>query len=458
MASTEYQLRPQANRIRVVRSSRATGPDPRPQRQGARRQPPLVRRHPRPQRYRRPRGRRARRRPHRGGRAALARSGTPTTVQQLEQRLANRRYSPYAPVPVAEDVPEELTIYLDEHAADFPGVSAPSGRGPPLPLRPAGRSRARLRRPDHRRGVRGRRRTRPKRVPAQRRDREERRRDGRTRTTSAARRVARPSRSTPRTTPSRVVERDRARSPGDDVVLNLDIDVQAQRRAGAPAGLAIAKAAPCSGCTVPPERGAGRLTVVLRPQHRRRAWPWPRTPTFNPHDVRRRDQRRRVGLPDRRGEQRPAQQPGDPGPVRPGLHLQADHGASSALEAGLITPDTTVFDDGVFEVPDCTRRVAARSATTGASATASSTSAGRSPCPRDFYFYDLGARFWSDQTRLGGPEVNADLAERFGFDADTGIDLSERAVRPDPLTGVAVVVLRADPELRGRRLAHRPTA
>ena len=29
--------------------------------------------------------------------------------------------------------------------------------------------------------------------------------------------------------------------------------------------------------------------------------------------------------------------------------------AVSALEAGLITPDTTVYDDGEYEVPDCTR-------------------------------------------------------------------------------------------------------
>ena len=77
-------------------------------------------------------------------------------------------------------------------------------------------------------------------------------------------------------------------------------------------------------------------------------------PTFNPADF-------VDGISDaewdaahRRGEQHPAQQLGDPGPVRARVHLQALHARSPALEAGLITPDTTVYDDGEYEVPDCT--------------------------------------------------------------------------------------------------------
>src|SRR5688572_20553715 len=55
---------------------------------------------------------------------ALARSGTPKTVEQLEDDLANQRYSPYVPVPVAGDVPEELKIWIDERSAELPGVAA----------------------------------------------------------------------------------------------------------------------------------------------------------------------------------------------------------------------------------------------------------------------------------------------------------------------------------------------
>ena len=52
----------------------------------------------------------------------------------------------------------------------------------------------------------------------------------------------------------------------------------------------------------------------------------------------------------------------------------------------------------------------------------------------DFYYYGLGAQFWIQQDRLGGPERYADLLKQWGFDSDTGIDLSsEQAGRiPSP--------------------------
>jgi penicillin-binding protein 2 len=48
--------------------------------------------------------------------------GTPTKIDTLERRIADVRYDPIQPVPVAVDVTEELEIYLAEHADDFPGV------------------------------------------------------------------------------------------------------------------------------------------------------------------------------------------------------------------------------------------------------------------------------------------------------------------------------------------------
>ncbi len=52
----------------------------------------------------------------------------------------------------------------------------------------------------------------------------------------------------------------------------------------------------------------------------------------------------------------------------------------------------------------------------------------------DFYYYGLGAQFWIQQDRLGGPRAYADLLKQWGFDSDTGIDLSsEQAGRiPSP--------------------------
>lgn len=43
---------------------------------------------------------------------------------ELERRIDDRRYSPYKPVPVAEDVPEDIVVYLREHSTEFPGVAA----------------------------------------------------------------------------------------------------------------------------------------------------------------------------------------------------------------------------------------------------------------------------------------------------------------------------------------------
>ena len=97
--------------------------------------------------------------------------------------------------------------------------------------------------------------------------------------------------------------------------------------------------------------------------------------------------------------------------------------ASSALTAGLIAPESTVFDTGVYEVPGCRGDsclfrndnnkdygvVDLRRSLTVSS---------------DFYYYNLGARFWIEQDALGGPEKFAELLERWGFYKDTGVDLT----------------------------------
>jgi penicillin-binding protein 2 len=97
--------------------------------------------------------------------------------------------------------------------------------------------------------------------------------------------------------------------------------------------------------------------------------------------------------------------------------------AVAGLEAGLITPDTTVYDDGEYEVPDCSGDSCKFSNDQNKSygvvdlrrsLTVSS----------DFYYYGLGAQFWIQQDRVGGPEGYADRLKQWGFDSDTGVDLS----------------------------------
>jgi penicillin-binding protein 2 len=52
----------------------------------------------------------------------LTAAGHPTTPEQIATRLKDQRFNRYAPVPIAVDVPEELKIYFEERADDYPAV------------------------------------------------------------------------------------------------------------------------------------------------------------------------------------------------------------------------------------------------------------------------------------------------------------------------------------------------
>jgi penicillin-binding protein 2 len=52
----------------------------------------------------------------------LTAAGQPITPEEIIDRLGDRRYSRYAPVPLVHDVPEQLKIYIEEHPEEFPAV------------------------------------------------------------------------------------------------------------------------------------------------------------------------------------------------------------------------------------------------------------------------------------------------------------------------------------------------
>lgn len=52
----------------------------------------------------------------------LTAQGVATKVDDVVRRYDDLRYAPQEYVPIAEDVPEEVEVYLSERAADFPGV------------------------------------------------------------------------------------------------------------------------------------------------------------------------------------------------------------------------------------------------------------------------------------------------------------------------------------------------
>jgi len=347
----------------------------------------------------------------------LARSGLPKTVEQLEADLGNQRYSPYVPVPVAGNVPEDLKIWIDERGAELPGVAAervavrryPYNQLAAHVLGYTGQIideefEAKADSPkeytlndkigkygveqiyeDDLRGFPG---SRSIEVDAD-------------------------------NDPIRVIS-EREAVPGDDIVLNLDIDVQAQAEQALQSGLAIAKERRCSGCPVPPVGEVGS-TVVLDP-NTGGVIAMASFPTFNPADF-------VDGISD--SEWDFLQDPVNNAPLN-NWAIQGQYAPGStfkpftalaALEAGLITPDSTILDEGEYKVPDCSGDSCSFSNDQGKaygvvdlrrSLTVSS----------DVFYYGLGARFWIEQTRLGGPEVNGDLLKRLGFDRDSGVDLS----------------------------------
>jgi penicillin-binding protein 2 len=356
----------------------------------------------------------------------LARSAVPTTVENLETELGvpgdpdrpgNARYSPYVPVPVAGDVPEDLKIWIDENSASLPGVEAervavrryPFGQLAAHVLGYTGQitdeefeARVDASKPytlndtigkygverifeDDLRGTPG---SRSIEVDAE-------------------------------NNPVRVVDETEP-IPGDDVVLNLDIDVQAQAEQALQSGLTIAQGRPCTGCDGVP-KGQKGSSVVIDPNNGG-VIAMASYPTFNPAEF-------VDGISDAEwayltdpGNNAPLNNWAIQGQYAPGSTFKP-FTAMAALEAGMITPDTTVNDDGEFEVPDCAgdsctfrndQSKAYGMVDLRRSLTVSS----------DFFYYGLGAQFWRDQDRLGGPERYADLLKEWGFARDTGIDLS----------------------------------
>jgi penicillin-binding protein 2 len=358
---------------------------------------------------------------------ALARASKPKTVQDLEAELSNRRYSPNVPVPVAGDVPEDLKIWIDEHAEELPGVSAER-----VAVRryPYGQLAA------HVLGYTG-----------QIIDEEFEAKAGSSKPYTLNDKIGKYGvekvyeddlRGTPG---SRSIEVDAENRPirtvsqedpvpGDDLVLNLDIDVQAAAEQALQSGLAIAKSRPCSACQTRAKAEKGS-TVVLDPKTGG-VLAMASFPTFNPADF-------VDGISDIEWAALTAEENNTPlnnwaiqGQYAPGSTFKP-FTAVAALETGLITPDTTVFDDGEYEVPDCAgdsckfsndRNKSYGVVDLRRSLTVSS----------DFFYYGLGAQFWIQQDRVGGPEKYADLLKQWGFDKDTGIDLSsEHAGRvPSP--------------------------
>jgi penicillin-binding protein 2 len=349
----------------------------------------------------------------------LARSGIPTTVDQLEERIADQRFSPYVPVPVASDVPEELKIWIDEHGDELPSVAAirvavrryPYGRlashvlgytgkitkeeldakgESPKPYTlndEIGKSGIERVYEDNLRGKPG---------------------------------ITQLEVDTDGNTVRVIPEGTTAPVPGDDVVLNIDIDVQAAAEQALQTALARAASRPSRGYDAPNVGKVGS-TVVLDPNNGG-VIAMASYPNFAPADFVDGISEKEWALLSDPANHYPLNNWALQGQYAPGSTFKP-FTASAALTAGLITPQTTVHDTGVFQVPGC-RGDSCLFRNDNGKAYGTVDLRRSLTVSSDFYYYNLGARFWTGQDALGGPETFADLLERWGFYSKTGIDLT----------------------------------
>jgi penicillin-binding protein 2 len=359
----------------------------------------------------------------------LSQAGKPTTVAQLEERVADQRYSPYVPIPVAGDVPEDLKIWIDERADELPSVAADRVAVRRYPYGPLAA---------HVLGYTGK-------VTKEELElvgnspkpytlNDEIGKAGIERVFEAD------LRGTPGVTllevdtegkTIRVIpEGTTAPIPGDDVVLNVDIDVQATAEQALQTSLNRAAERPPHGGDLPNVGKVGS-TVVLDPVTGG-VIAMASLPAYDPtRFVDGISETEWAELSDPASHY-PLNNWALQGQYAPGSTFKP-FTAWSALTAGLLTPKSTVNDTGAFSVPGC-RGEKCIFRNDGGKAYGIVDLRKSLTVSSDFYYYNIGARFWVEQDALGGPERFRDLLQQWGFYNKTGIDLpGEQAGRiPSP--------------------------
>lgn len=346
---------------------------------------------------------------------------------ELQGRIDDPNVSPYKPVAVADDVSEELVVYLREHAADFPGVEVT-----PLARRnyPNGSLAA------HLLGYVG-----------ELNDTElaEHRREGyRLGDTIGKAGVEKVYEAALRGRPGvlqlevdrtgRVLRTIAERAPvaGHDVQLTVDLDVQRVAEESLTLGLAAARNRLDRndlGDGRKPYKAPAGSAVVLDPRDGS-VIALASAPTFDPSAF-------VNGISETQYQQLTDPAAGAPlnnraitGEYAPGSTFKLVT-ATAAVAKGIITPERVVLDGGRYVIPGCRGGLCSKR-------NAGGKAYGRVNLTRaitvssDVYFYALGAQFWFERSRVG--DGIQETARSYGFGAPTGIPLpGERRGRiPDP--------------------------
>ncbi len=333
-------------------------------------------------------------------------------VDLLTKRLDDVTVSPYTPVPLAEDVPEPMMVAIRERQEDFPSVVArtvavrayPHGslaahvlgyvgevNGTELAANPGAYhlgdriGKAGIEK-EYETELRG--------VPGQ-------------------ERIEVDAKGTPIRTLSR-----RRPVQGSDVVLSLDIDVQARAEEALREGLDNTRGHSFQDDKRPLKADAGAVVVLDAREGTVTAMA--SYPTFD-----------LPGLADGVSKAEAAElfckDCGAPftnraiqGQYAPGSTWKLVT-ADAAVRTGLVPPGYSYTDNGSFEIKECVGRACIRH-------NAGSRAFGRVDFRRalavssDVYFYNLGSMFWQRRTRFGETPIQ-DSAASLGFGAPTGVPL-----------------------------------
>jgi penicillin-binding protein 2 len=345
----------------------------------------------------------------------LTRASVPTTVEDLQARIADQRYSPYVPVPVAANVSEDLKIWIDENAARVPSVTAER-----IPVRsyPYGQLAA------HVLGYVGK--INPEEFEAKADSAKpytlnddigkagvERVYEDELRGRPGLRRIEVDAEGTP----IRVID-DVAPVPGNDVVLSVDVDVQAVAERVLAEGLDRASAPVGSTVVVDPRDGS----VVAMASY----------PAFNPANFIDGISTSEWAFLNDPANRYPLNNWAIQGQYAPGSTFKPFVGYAG-LVRGLITEYSPFVDTGSYTVPNCRgarctfRNAGGRSYGTIDLRRAMAVSS-------NAYFAEIGARFWFDRSAYGSESGLQDAIAAFGFGQRHGIDLpsEQRGRIPSP--------------------------
>jgi penicillin-binding protein 2 len=361
----------------------------------------------------------------------LTAAGTPTTPERIRALLDDDRFSPYAPVPIAVDVPEEMKIFYEEHADRYPGVVVERTALRAYPHGPLAA---------HILGYVGK--INPDELEAVEEEQAkpytlndeigksgvEQTFERHLRGTPGVRRIEVDAEGDP----VRVISETPPRA-GDDVVLTIDAKVQALAEQKVQQGLVDARERPPSESGVR-NTGTTGAAVVVDPRNGQ-VIAMASYPSYDPNIA-------VDGFTD--AEWARLNDPANHYPLNnwaiqglwaPGSTYKLFVGYA-ALMAGVMAPDTVFQDGGGYVIPDCDASVDPHCfrRNAGGAVYGSITIPTAITVSSDAYFYNVGAQFWMQRDRFGGDDAMQQHLRPFGLGDQSGIALtSERAgVVPGP--------------------------